>query len=137
MFHFSTQRWGGDHTQSILETLLSFGFPALLESLKPEQLGQLNFLIRKGAHLTEYAVLTCLSFGVGTLGLQRSWKSVLPFALAGSAVFAITDEVHQRFVPNRGASPMDVLIDITGALLAVGIITVWHVYLKPEAKPEP
>lgn len=137
MVHFSTQAWGGEQTQSILETILNWGFPALLDGLSPKQLSTLNFLVRKGAHLTEYAMLTFLSFGVGTIGLQRFWKSVLPLALIGSAIFAITDEVHQSFVPNRGASPIDVLIDITGALLAVGLITVWHIRFKPETKPEP
>ena len=137
MVHFSTPRWGGEQTQFILETFLNWGFPALLDLLTPEQLSTLNFLVRKGAHLTEYAILTLLSFSLGTLGLQRSWKSVLPFTLAGSALFAVTDEVHQSFVPNRGASPIDVLIDIAGALLAVGLITAWYVRLKPETQPEP
>jgi len=137
MVYFSTQAWGGEQTQSILETILNWGFPTLLDVLSPQQLSTLNFLVRKGAHLTEYAILTFLNFGVGTIGLQRFWKSVLPLALIGSAIFAITDEVHQSFVPNRGASPIDVLIDITGALLAVGLITAWYARFKPETKPEP
>lgn len=137
MVHFSTQSWGGEHTQSILAEILNWGFPALLDSLSPEQLlSTLNFLVRKGAHLTEYAILTLLSFNVGTIGLQRPWKSVLPYALLGSALFAITDEIHQSFVPNRGASPIDVLIDITGALLAVGAILFWQRRFASEAKQD-
>ena len=69
-------------------------------------------------------------------GFQRPWKSVLPFAVLGSAIFAITDEIHQSFVPNRGASPVDVMIDITGALIAVGLISIWKTQFQPETKQD-
>lgn len=136
MVHFSTQQWGGEQTESILATLLTWGFPALLAHLSPEQLSTLNFVVRKGAHLMEYAILTLLSFSVGTIGLQRPWKSVLPWAWVGSALFAVTDEAHQSFVPNRGASPMDVLIDMTGALLAVGMIMLWQARFATETEQD-
>ena len=136
MVQFSTQRWGGDQTQSILTALLDWSVPALLNGLSPEQLHTLNFMVRKGAHLTEYAILTTLCFTMGTFGFQQPWKSVLPFAVLGSAIFAVTDEIHQSFVPNRGASPVDVLIDITGALIAVGLISIWKTRLQPETKQD-
>ena len=136
MVQFSTQRWGGDQTQSILTALLDWSVPALLNGLSPEQLHTLNFIVRKGAHLTEYAILTTLCFTMGTFGFQKPWKSVLPFAVLGSAIFAVTDEIHQSFVPNRGASPVDVLIDITGALIAVGLISIWKTRLQPETKQD-
>lgn len=136
MAQFSTQRWGGEQTQSTLTMLLDGSFPTLLNALSPEQLHTLNFIVRKGAHLTEYAILTTLCFTMGTLGFQKPWKSVLPFAVLGSAIFAVTDEIHQSFVPNRGASPMDVLIDITGALMAVGLIHMWKTHSQPETQPD-
>ncbi|MGR3275844.1 VanZ family protein [Acaryochloris marina NIES-2412] len=136
MVQFSTQRWGGDQTQSILTALLDWSVPALLNGLSLEQLHTLNFIVRKGAHLTEYAILTTLCFTMGTLEFQQPWKSVLPFAVLGSAIFAVTDEIHQSFVPNRGASPVDVLIDITGALLAVGLISIWKTQLQPETNQD-
>lgn len=136
MVQFSTQRWGGDQTQSILTALLDWSVPALLNGLSSEQLHTLNFIVRKGAHLTEYAILTTLCFAMGTFGFQQPWKSVLPFAVLGSAIFAVTDEIHQSFVPNRGASLVDVLIDITGALLAVGLISIWKTRLQPETEQD-
>lgn len=134
MVQFSTQRWGGEQTQSILTTILQWGLPDLLNILSLEQLNTLNFVVRKGAHLTEYAILTTFCFSMGTVGLQKPWKSALPCAVLGSALFAITDEIHQSFVPSRGASPMDVLIDITGALIAAGLISIWHIRFNPETK---
>lgn len=132
MVQFSTQRWGGEQTQSILAMLLDWSFPALLNTFSLEQLHTLNFIVRKGAHLTEYAILTTLCFTMGTFGFQKPWKSVLPFAVLGSALFAVTDEIHQSFVPNRGASPIDVLLDITGALIAVSLISLWKTRFQPN-----
>lgn len=90
----------------------------------------------EGAHLTEYAILTTLCFTMGTWGFQKPWQSVLPFAVLGSAIFAVTDEFHQSFVPNRGASPVDVMIDITGALMAVGLISIWKTRFQPETEQD-
>jgi len=39
--------------------------------------------------------------------------------------YAITDEVHQLFVPNRQGSPWDVLIDSIGG--AAGLLVLWAV----------
>ena len=46
-----------------------------------------------------------------------------PYAIAWtfSAVYAISDEVHQLFVPGRACMPLDVLIDASGALAGIAI----------------
>jgi len=36
-----------------------------------------------------------------------------------SALFGISDEIHQSFVPFRTADPMDVLADILGSIAGV------------------
>jgi VanZ family protein len=38
------------------------------------------------------------------------------FAILGTAIVATSDEFHQSFLPNRGASPWDVLLDCCGAV---------------------
>ncbi|MEL3901393.1 MAG: VanZ family protein [Treponema phagedenis] len=38
-----------------------------------------------------------------------------------TALYGLSDEVHQYFVPNRSSSVYDLLADITGACLAVGL----------------
>lgn len=67
-------------------------------------------------HLSVYAVFAFLIFR--TLKAYNSvktrfWRLVL--VLGFIFVFALTDELHQSFVPNRTASLMDVLIDCIGA----------------------
>ena len=76
-------------------------------------LGTWDTILRKGAHLTEYAVLGALLYRA--LGRE-------PLALAVGIAYAATDELHQYFVPGRHASPVDVAIDAVG--VAAGML-VW------------
>jgi VanZ family protein len=73
-------------------------------------LGVWDTILRKGAHVTEYAILGLL--------LVRALGRETPAFLAGVA-YAISDEIHQRFVAGRHASPVDVAIDATGVLLGI------------------
>ena len=76
------------------------------------ELGTWDTILRKLAHLAEYAILGAL--------LDRALRRpqlVVAVALAG--LYAVTDEVHQLFVEGRHGSPLDVAIDTLGALLGV------------------
>lgn len=86
--------------------------------LPPRQFDLLHFLVRKTAHLTGYFIAGALFFRAvraGAAGWQRRW-AVSAVALA--AALAILDEWHQFFVPSRGGTPWDVMIDIAGAAMA-------------------
>jgi VanZ family protein len=74
-------------------------------------LGTWDTILRKGAHLTEYAVLGGLLYRA--LGREA-------LALAVGIAYAATDELHQYFVRGRHASPVDVAIDAVG--IAVGML---------------
>ena len=76
-------------------------------------LGTWDTVLRKGAHVTEYAVLGALFYRA--LGREAP-------ALAAGIAYAATDELHQHFVRGRHASPVDVAIDAVG--LALGML-VW------------
>lgn len=76
-------------------------------------LGTWDTVLRKGAHVTEYAILGLL--------LLRAVGRELPAFLIGVA-YAITDEVHQHFVQGRHASPVDVAIDSAGILLGIVLL---------------
>src|SRR5688500_19210947 len=64
-------------------------------------LGGWDLALRKLAHAAEYAVLGALLFR--TLGRELQ-------AIAIGIAYAVTDEVHQAFVPSRLVSPLDVLL---------------------------
>jgi VanZ family protein len=73
-------------------------------------LGTWDTILRKGAHMTEYAIL-------GALVLRALEREAAAF-LAGVA-YAVTDELHQHFVSGRHSSPVDVSIDAVGVLIGV------------------
>jgi VanZ family protein len=79
-------------------------------------LGTWDEVLRKCAHIAEYAVLGML--------LLRALGSVLP-AFALGVAYAITDEFHQHFVHGRHSSPFDVAFDACG--VALGLLLLFSV----------
>jgi VanZ family protein len=73
-------------------------------------LGVWDTILRKGAHMLEYAILGAL--------LLRALGREVPAFVCGVG-YAITDEIHQHFVAGRHASPRDVAIDSAGVFIGV------------------
>ncbi len=76
--------------------------------------GWLDWLVSSTAHVGEYAVLGALL--AWALRRGRAWK-----ALGGAGLWALSDELHQAFVPGRTADPLDLVCDALGAVLGVGL----------------
>ena len=76
-------------------------------------LGGWDLALRKVAHAAEYAVLGAL--------LLRAVGRELPAVAIGIA-YAVTDEIHQTFIPGRHGAPLDVLIDAAGVLVGVYVL---------------
>ena len=71
-------------------------------------------------HFVLYVVLTLLLLvGLGAWGRESGAKYLI--ALIVATAYAISDELHQSFVPERQASELDILVDVMGALAAVAI----------------
>ena len=75
----------------------------------------LDVLLKKLGHAAEYAVLFLML--VRALGQTRTADRVLDTSLLTTAAYAISDELHQSFVPGRRANWYDILIDASMALL--------------------
>ena len=89
-----------------------------------------SFLVRKAAHMSEYAVLAIL-FGLTIREYKKEpW---LLLALAATAAYAATYEFHQLFVPGRSGQLKDVLIDTAGGALGLGLLAL-ILYLKRRRK---
>ena len=84
--------------------------------LAPETIDLIHTFVRKAAHMSEYAVLALLYLYALC---KNEAKRPMRTALLLCALYAATDEIHQAFVPDRGPSPIDVMIDTAGA--AVGL----------------
>ncbi len=110
----STQYFGGERTSHIIIPFLQW----LLPHTEAYTLERLHFLIRKSAHFVEYFIFSLLVLrGVrnGRKGWTLRW-ALLTILIAGG--YAALDEFHQWFEPGRGASPMDSLLDTSGATAA-------------------
>lgn len=118
-FYFSAQPASISKLQSgsILEIFKAFGFENVT----------MHF-VRKLAHFVLF----------GSIG--AAFTFALSFKLAGFKLFqasfllttfmAILDETHQMFVPGRGPQVKDVLIDASGAFVAVLLLTTTIYFIK-------
>ncbi len=77
-----------------------------------------NFVFFKTLHVIEYAILYLLSFRAvkNTLGGKRIQLFTLAFII--TVLYALSDEIHQTFVPTREGKLRDVIIDALGATLS-------------------
>lgn len=122
IFSASADSHSSEHTSRIFVPLLRWLFP----QLSPDHIEDLHHLIRKCAHLTEYALLAFLLWRAvrrPQINDPRPWN----WREAGLALFVVflyasSDEFHQRFVPTRTARFSDVLIDTSGGALALLLI---------------
>ena len=78
---------------------------------------QVSHIVRKLAHFTEFAALGFFLM----LHLPDRNKGWLWSGIAGIC-YAISDEVHQIFVPGRGPGVIDVCIDGLGVLAGIVVM---------------
>lgn len=71
-----------------------------------------SFVIRKAAHFTEYFILYCLTINV--LKFYFNIKKAAIYSLLIVLGYAISDEIHQYFIPGRDMAIRDFIIDFSG-----------------------
>ena len=110
-------RWG----PALLMMTLIFAVSSLPTGSIPSWSGVVDFVFKKGGHMIGYGLLAlAILRGVG-----KENPAAYRLAWVLALVYAITDEFHQRFVPGRGATALDVLIDSGGAAITLAV----HKYL--------
>jgi VanZ family protein len=84
--------------------------------------GWLDFLVKKGGHVTVYAALAVSLWYAFEWKIDWRW---LAWLLA--VLYAATDEFHQSFVPGRHPSVWDVVVfDNLGALVSLWVAS-WRI----------
>jgi len=124
IFIGSSSILSGSNTSAFLVQPMHWLFPTASDST----LQLAHLLIRKAGHLTEYAILAWLAARAFRTSsnelLHRRWFLV---ALILVVLYSLSDEFHQSFVPSRGASLYDCLIDTVGGLTMLGFLAVrWN-----------
>jgi VanZ family protein len=109
----STSEFSAANTSILIRPMLLWFFPNLSEA----RLAAMHFLTRKAAHFSEYAVLAFLArrafISSSSSFIERNWFQL---GLILVVVYALLDELHQRFEPTRTASIYDSAIDVAGGL---------------------
>jgi len=143
MRYLSSDQMNGESTSMIVGPLLHWAFPAWA----PWQIELGHYMVRKCAHITEYAILCCL--WIRCLGMwvdknkavspcsQRVFQKfetpitrwsvnemrfVFYVSIFICGVYAFLDEVGQRGTQTRGGSIYDVGLDLFGILTAAYLI---------------
>ena len=95
----------------------------------PETVG---FIVRKTAHFTEYMVLgACLLLNVRDCFAHLKPRQMWGLAWMLGTAYAVTDELHQRFVPERSCEPRDMCIDAAG--VALGALIMLAIVMRRRA----
>jgi VanZ family protein len=123
IFFASSDQSSMQHSSRLIAPLVRWLFPHAAVAT----VDQVVYLVRKCAHVTEYALLALLFWRAlrkPFRGDARPWSWREPrVAILLCAIYAATDELHQTFVPTRQGSVADVLLDTAGA--GLGIIVWW------------
>ncbi len=122
IFTASSDSGSAQHSSRLIGPLVHWLFPNLAEP----RVEDIIFFIRKCAHVTEFALFTLLVWRAIRKPVRndpRPWSWPQAWLAIGIAfVYASSDEIHQRFVPNREGRFHDVLIDTGGAILGMVVI---------------
>ena len=117
------------HQNGVDSTETSGWFTALLNFIFPFELTE-DF-VRTMAHFSEFA---CLSFFMNNLFVSYKEKLKPIFACALSFFYAITDEIHQIFVPGRACQFLDMMVDLAGILSGFIVYAVIYTLVRKTIK---
>lgn len=81
----------------------------------------LEVILRKAAHIIEFCILGALWYGFFYLSPNGRFKPTTAAFLV-SLIYAVSDEVHQYFVPGRAARLYDVGFDALGIVLGISTV---------------
>lgn len=116
-----SSKTSGGLISTVLDIVLP-GFDDLPEAERESVVQSLQFLARKSAHFITYFMLGIAVFtAMYTYSIKRWLKYFISLFIC--LIYAVSDEIHQYFVPGRGPKYTDVLLDFAGSLTGVLFVT--------------
>jgi VanZ family protein len=135
IFLGSTDLMSAEHTSRFIVPF----FRWLKPDISPATLASIHFIVRKCAHVGEYAVLALLLLraAIFMTNLKRSLVVLHVSVWVACLFVAAADEFHQTFVASRGALATDIMIDSCGAILGLLIAAVFarDLSIRPQKTP--
>lgn len=119
---FSGETFSAIQTGGVLAPFLRWLFPEITS----RQILDIHFVLRKLAHLTEYAVLAMLSLRALRLTIDVPVWRVAGLTLMIVLAVAGVDELRQSYLPARTGSPLDVGINLVGGSIGVLLVIAIH-----------
>ena len=119
----TSSQTSGSVIESVAEIFYP-GFSDMTETQQNEIIGAFQFIVRKTAHFTLYAVLGALSF-LSVISYRSLKYRLRIFLSAGICLlYAASDEFHQLLVAGRSGEIRDICIDFCGSLLAITVLAI-------------
>ena len=139
IFYLSSQNAAisSETSGSVIETVADIFYPdfsVFSDDKQAEIISSLQFIVRKAAHFSLYAVLGVLSFlsVISYRDLKYKFRILLSAVIC--LIYAASDEFHQLFVSGRSAEIRDVCIDFCGSLIAITVLALLSRYIKSVYK---
>ncbi len=136
MFSAQTGETSGDTSGSLVDVIIKLFYPNFDRFSPAEQLNIIELwqiIVRKTAHFTEYAIL-----GILCANAFRTYKFSLGIHWSVSTVicilYAVSDEIHQYFVPDRAGRFLDVCIDTAGSITGIAFFMILYVFIQKRRK---
>jgi VanZ family protein len=125
----STKYFGADHTSAPLRWI----YQAIFGPVGNRQWNIIHHYIRKSGHFVGYGAMGLTWLRAWWMTLANSFFLKDAFlALLGTALVASLDEYHQSFLPNRGSSLWDVLLDCCGAITLQLLVYIYMRLFRPK-----
>ena len=133
IFNFSSQNAeiSGSLSEQVTEFIVNIlsKLKTMDVSSKLYYVERLHPIIRKLAHFGVYTVVGFSIMGfMCTFNIRNIFKVIISFLVG--ATYAITDEIHQYFIPGRCASIRDICIDSVGVLTGIFILIILIIFVE-------
>lgn len=132
IFSFSSQN--GEESGNLSGKIAKFAVKQLPIQKTEKSLKRTEAVIRKIAHFSIYTLVGFLLMSfVSTYAIKENKRMII--SLIVGILYAISDEIHQSFIPNRSCQLTDVMIDSMGVLLGILILlTLFEIHKKIKIK---
>lgn len=92
---------------------------------------RIDYPVRKAAHATEYAILGfLLCQSIASWRKEKTWMANAGISWMAGTVYAVTDEIHQLFVPGRACMLTDVAIDSAGVFTGAAVAVLFYILYR-------